>query len=178
MQNYDHFPHQWLQNQSYRFRFRGDGMRTRRDDRESYRRRQYEEPGTVKDSRPMPPFSVAPPDPRPSRTLPLLVRGPDPSPKNQVPLGKLAGERNRGGVASSKKQRRTTDLILALRTTQRVREPSASSLSSTDYLSILAVFTGGKPLPSDDVLNALFSRLMVRYLNTCIARYRDYKWML
>ena len=26
----------------------------------------------------------------------------------------------------------------------------------------LSVFTGGKPLPSDDVLNALFSRLMVR----------------
>ena len=28
------------------------------------------------------------------------------------------------------------------------------------------VFTGGKPLPSDDVLNALFSRLMVSIYQT------------
>lgn len=28
---------------------------------------------------------------------------------------------------------------------------------------LLTVFTGGKPLPSDDILNALFSRLMVSF---------------
>ena len=137
---------QWPQNRSYQFTFRGDGPRIRPGGREYCRRRRHGGPGTAEDSRWMLSSAAAPRN---------LVRGPAPSRRNR---GEVEGERNRGPAASWRRKKGPTS---ALRTTQRVRHARKVKLKCISLISI-AVFTGGKPLPSDDVLNALFSRLMVR----------------